>query len=167
MRRRLLCTYERAEQEPDAAQRQALMTFIVVGAGPTGVELAGAIAEMARHTLKDDFRTADPQQTRVILIEALDRVLPPFPPDLSEKARLSLAKLGVTIRTGTKVVEITDTCVAIESQQGGRERLPCHTVMWAAGVKASGLSQILHECTGVELDRPGRVQVAADLSIPN
>ena len=100
------------------------MTFIVVGAGPTGVELAGAIAEMARHTLKDDFRTADPQQTRVILIEALDRVLPPFPPDLSEKARLSLAKLGVTIRTGTKVVEITDTCVVIESQQGGRERLP-------------------------------------------
>jgi NADH dehydrogenase len=167
MRRRLLCAYEQAEQEPDPARRQALMTFIVVGAGPTGVELAGAIAEMARHTLKEDFRTADPQQTRVILIEALDRVLPPFPPDLSEKARQSLAKLGVTVRTGTRVVEITDTCVVIESPQGGRERLPCHTVMWAAGVKASGLSQVLHERTGVALDRAGRVQVAADLSIPN
>ena len=167
LRRRLLCAYEQAEQEPDPAQRQALMTFIVVGGGPTGVELAGTIAEMARHTLKEDFRTADPQQTRVILIETLDRVLPPFPPDLSQKARQSLAKLGVTVRTGTKVVEITDTYVEIESQPGERERIPCHTAMWAAGVKASGLSQVLHECTGVELDRSGRVQVAADLSIPN
>jgi NADH dehydrogenase len=167
MRRRLLCAYEQAEQEPDPARRQALMTFVVVGAGPTGVELAGAIAEMARHTLKEDFRLADPQQTRVILIEALDRVLPPFPPDLSEKARQSLARLGVTVRTGIKVVEITDTCVMIESPQGEWERLPCHTVMWAAGVKASSLSQILHKRTGVELDRAGRVQVAADLSIPN
>jgi NADH dehydrogenase len=167
MRRRLLCAYERAEQEPDAAQRQALMTFIVVGAGPTGVELAGAIAEMARHTLQDDFRTADPRQTRVILIEALARVLPPFPADLSEKARQSLARLGVTVRTGTRVVEITDTWVVIESPQGERERLPCHTVMWAAGVRASGLSQVLHERTGVELDRAGRVRVAPDLSIPN
>ena len=167
IRRRLLCAYEQAEQEPDAAQRQALMTFIVVGAGPTGVELAGAIAEMARHTLKDDFRLADPQQTRVILIEALERVLPSFPTDLSEKARQSLARLGVTVRTGTRVVEITDTCVMIESPQGERERIPCHTAMWAAGVKASGLSQVLHERTGVELDRAGRVQVAPDLSIPN
>jgi NADH dehydrogenase len=167
MRRRLLCAYEQAEQEPDAAQRQALMTFVVVGAGPTGVELAGAIAEMARYTLQDDFRLADPRQTRVILIEALERVLPPFPPDLSEKARQSLARLGVTVRTGTRVVEITDTCVVIEAPQGERERIPCHTVMWAAGVKASGLSQVLHERTGVELDRAGRVWVAPDLSIPN
>jgi NADH dehydrogenase len=167
IRRRLLCAYEQAELEPDPARRQALMAFIVIGAGPTGVELAGAIAEMARHTLKDDFRTADPQQTRVILIEALDRVLPPFPADLSKKARQSLARLGVTVRTETRVVEITDTCVVIESPPGQRERLPCHTVMWAAGVKASGLSQVLHERTGVALDRAGRVRVAADLSIPN
>jgi NADH dehydrogenase len=167
MRRRLLCAYERAEQTPDAAQRQALMTFVVVGAGPTGVELAGAIAEMARHTLKDDFRLADPQHTRVILIEALERVLPPFPPDLSEKARQSLARLGVNVRTSTRVVEITDTCVVIESPQGERECIPCHTAMWAAGVKTSGLSQVLHERTGVELDRAGRVRVAPDLRIPN
>jgi NADH dehydrogenase len=167
LRRRLLCAYEQAEQEIDAARRQALLTFVVIGAGPTGVELAGAIAEMARYTLKDDFRLADPQQTRVILIEALDRVLPPFPPALSEKAHQSLARLGVTVRTGTKVVQITDTHVMVEAPPGARECLPCRTAVWAAGVKASGLSQVLHERTGVELDRAGRVRVAADLSIPN
>jgi NADH dehydrogenase len=167
LRRRLLCAYERAEQEADAGRRQALLTFVVIGAGPTGVEMAGAIAEMARHTLKDDFRLADPQHTRVILIEALDRVLPPFPAALSEKARQSLARLGVTVRTGTKVVEITDTHVVVEASPGAQERLPCRTAMWAAGVKASGLSQVLHERTGVALDRAGRVQVAPDLSIPD
>ena len=103
IRRRLLSAYEQAEQEPDPARRQALMTFVIVGGGPTGVELAGAIAEMARHTLKDDFRIANPRQTRVILIELLDRVLPPFPPDLSEQARQSLTKLGVTVRTVPKL----------------------------------------------------------------
>ena len=167
IRRRLLSAYEQAEQEPDPARRQALMTFVIVGGGPTGVELAGAIAEMARHTLKDDFRIANPRQTRVILIELLDRVLPPFPPDLSGKARQSLTKLGVTVRTGTKVVEITDTEVVVESQDGRQEHIPCYATMWAAGVKASGLSRVLHECTGVELDRAGRVHVAPDLSIPN
>jgi NADH:quinone reductase (non-electrogenic) len=167
MRQRLLSAYEQAEQEPDAARRQALMTFVIVGGGPTGVELAGAIAEMARHTLKDDFRIANPRQSRVMLIEASDRVLSSFPPDLSEKARQSLTKLGVTVSTGTKVVEITDTEVMVELQDGRQEHIPCYVTMWAAGVKASGLSQVLHECTGVALDRAGRVHVAPDLSLPN
>lgn len=167
IRRRILSAYEQAEQEPDPAQRQALMTFVIVGAGPTGVELAGAIAEMARHTLPEDFRVATPQHTRVILIEALDRVLPPFPPDLSEKARQLLEHLGVTVRTGTKMVAITDAYVVVETPGGVQEHIPCHVAMWAAGVKASGLNQVLHACTGVELDRSGRVKVAPDLSIPN
>lgn len=167
IRRRVLLAYEQAEQEPDVAKRQALMTFVIVGAGPTGVELAGAIAEMARHTLPEDFRVANPQHTRVILIEALDRVLPPFAPDLSQKARQLLEHLGVTVRTGTKVVALMDTYVEVETPQGVQERIPCHVTMWAAGVKASGLSQMLHACTGVELDRAGRVKVSPDLSVPN
>jgi NADH dehydrogenase len=167
IRRRLLCAYEQAEQEPDAARRQALMTFVIVGGGPTGVELAGAIAEMARHTLKDDFRIANPRQSRVLLIEASDRILSSFPPDLSEKASQTLTRLGVTVRTSTKVVEIIDTEVMVEAQDGRREHIPCAVTMWAAGVKASGLSRVLHECAGVELDRAGRVHVAPDLSLPN
>jgi NADH:quinone reductase (non-electrogenic) len=131
------------------------------------VELAGAIAELARHTLKEDFRVANPRQTRVILIELGERVLSSFPADLSEQARRSLVKLGVTVRTGTKVVGITDTEVLVESPEGTQEHIPCAAAMWAAGVKASGLSRVLHACTGVALDRAGRVHVAPDLSIPN
>jgi NADH dehydrogenase len=167
IRQRILLAYEQAEQEPEAEKRQALMTFVIVGGGPTGVELAGAIAEMARHTLPEDFRVAQPHQSRVLLIEASDRILGPFPPHLSAKAHQSLARLGVTVRTSTKVVEITDTCVVVEAPEGGQERIPCQVAMWAAGVKASALSRILHERTGVALDRAGRVQVAPDLSIPN
>jgi len=167
IRQRLLCAYEQAEQEPDAARRQALMTFVIVGGGPTGVELAGAIAEMARHTLKDDFRVANPRQSRVMLIELADRVLASFPPDLSEKASQSLTRLGVIVRTGAKVVGITDTEVIVTSQDGSQEHIPCSVTMWAAGVRASGLSRVLHEYTGIELDRAGRVHVAPDLSLPN
>lgn len=167
LRRRILSAYEHAEQEPNAEKRQALMTFVIVGGGPTGVELAGAIAEMARHTLPEDFRVAQPQQSRVLLMEASDRILGPFPPHLSAKAHQALARLGVTVRTGTKVVEITATCVVVETPEGVQECIPCHVAMWAAGVTASALSRVLHERTGVALDRAGRVQVAADLSIPN
>ena len=167
IRQRLLSAYEQAEQEPDPAQRQALLTFIIVGAGPTGVELAGAIAEMARHTLTEDFRVANPRQSRVMLIELSDRVLSSFPPDLSEKAHQSLTKLGVTVRTSAQVVEITGTDVIVEAKDGRQEHIPCYTTMWAAGVNASGLSRVLHECTGIALDRAGRVCVAPDLSIPN
>jgi len=167
IRRRVLSAYEKAEQESDPTEREALMTFVIVGAGPTGVELAGAIAEMANRTFKEDFRLINPNQTRVILIEMMDRVLPPFPPDLSEKARQALEKLGVTVLTNTKVLNITDTDVTVESAEGAKEQIPCRTTMWAAGVKASGLAKTLHERTGVELDRAGRVKVAPDLSLPN
>jgi NADH:ubiquinone reductase (H+-translocating) len=167
IRRRVLSAYEKAEQESDPTEREALMTFVIVGAGPTGVELAGAIAEMANRTFKEDFRLINPNQTRVILIEMMDRVLPPFPPDLSEKARQALEKLGVTVLTNTKVLNITDMDVTVESAEGAKEQIPCRTTMWAAGVKASGLGKTLHERTGVELDRAGRVKVAPDLSLPN
>jgi NADH dehydrogenase len=143
------------------------MTFVIIGAGPTGVELAGAIAEMANRTLREDFRAVNPNQTQVILIEMMDRVLPPFTPDLSEKARRSLEDLGVTVRTNTKVLDITATHVLVQAQDGAEECIPCSAVMWAAGVKAAGLSKALHNRTGVELDRGGRVKVAPDLSIPN
>jgi NADH dehydrogenase len=167
IRRRILTAYEEAEQESDPERRQALMTFVVIGAGPTGVELAGAIAEMANRTLNEDFRAVNPHQTQVILIEMMDRVLPPFTPDLSEKARQSLEKLGVTVRTKTKVLDIAADHVTVQSEGGNEERIPCAAVMWAAGVRAAGLSKVIHERTGVELDRGGRIKVAPDLSIPN
>ena len=167
IRRQILDAYEQAEQENDPARQQALMTFVVVGAGPTGVELAGAIAEMARHTLKEDFRFANPNQTRVILVEMLDRVLPPFPIELSRKALQSLEELGVTVRTNTKVLHIAKDHVIVETKDQGKETIHCAATMWAAGVKASGLTKVLQERTGVQLDRAGRVHVAPDLSIPN
>jgi NADH dehydrogenase len=167
IRRQILDAYEQAEQESDPVRQQALMTFVVVGAGPTGVELAGAIAEMARHTLKEDFRIANPNQTRVILVEMLDRVLPPFPVDLSLKAYQSLEELGVTVRTNTKVLHIAKDHVVVESNDQVKETIHCAATMWAAGVKASGLTKVLQERTGVQLDRASRVHVAPDLSIPN
>ncbi|MBX2997592.1 MAG: NAD(P)/FAD-dependent oxidoreductase [Caldilineaceae bacterium] len=167
IRRRILMAYEEAEQEQDPERQQALMTFVIIGAGPTGVELAGAIAEMANRTFKEDFRVTNPNRTRVILIEMLDRVLPPFPPDLSEKARRSLEDLGVTVRTKTRVLDITATHVLVQTEDGAEERIPCSAVMWAAGVKAAGLSKVIHERTGVELDRGGRIKVMPDLSIPH
>ncbi|MEZ4836785.1 MAG: FAD-dependent oxidoreductase [Caldilineaceae bacterium] len=118
IRKRILAAYEAAELEADSETRQALMTFAVVGGGPTGVELAGAIAEMARHTLKEDFRVADPHQTRVLLIEMADRILPPFPPALSQKAQQSLEELGVTVCTDTKVSKIAADHVVVERKDG-------------------------------------------------
>ncbi|MBI1295180.1 NAD(P)-binding protein [bacterium] len=167
IRRQILDAYEQAEQESDPVRQAALMTFVVVGAGPTGVELAGAIAEMARHTLTEDFRIANPNQTRVILVEMLDRVLPPFPVELSHKAQQSLAELGVTVRTNTKVLHIAEDHVVVESKDQEKETIHCAATMWAAGVKTSGLTKVLQERTGVQLDRAGRVHVAPDLSIPN
>ncbi len=165
IRRRILAAYERAEQETDPALTAALLTFVIVGAGPTGVELAGSIAEMARHTLKDDFRRIDPAQTQVLLIEAADRVLPAFAPDLSAKARRSLEKLGVTVFTGATVQDIAADHVRV-ARDGAIERIAAHTVMWAAGVKASPLGELLHRRTGASIDRGGRVHVTADLSAP-
>ncbi len=157
IRRRILLAYEAAERETDPAARRAYLTFAVVGAGPTGVELAGALAELGKYTLARDFRHVDPTQVEVVLVEAAPRVLPPYPDELSEKARAHLQKLGVTVRTGERVTDIDDGGLTI-----GDERIAARTVLWAAGVQASPLATSL----GAPLDRAGRVEVSADLTIP-
>jgi NADH dehydrogenase len=166
IRRRLLLAYERAELEPDPAVRQAWMTFIVVGGGPTGVELAGAIGELARNTLSQNFRTINPADSRILLVETEGRILGGFPPELAAKAEQSLAALGVTVRTNSRVVEITEDAVTLQ-HSAGTERIPCYTTLWAAGVRASSLGQVLQTATGVELDRRGRVKILPDLTLPN
>jgi NADH dehydrogenase len=165
MRRRILAAFENAEREQDPGQRRAWLTFVVVGGGPTGVELAGAVGELAHHTLKNDFRSIDPRAARVVLVEGTERVLPPFPPPLSAKATDALARLGVTVHTGALVTDIRADGVTI--QHGGRtETIPTRTVLWAAGVVASPLGKVLAAATGAALDRVGRVKVQADLTLP-
>jgi NADH dehydrogenase len=166
MRGRILSAFETAELEPDAERRRALLTFVVVGAGPTGVEMAGQIAELSRDTLRGDFRAIDPREGRVLLVETADRVLTAFPPSLSRKATRSLERLGVTPLVEHTVVEIEREAVTIEASGGARERVPARTVIWAAGVEASGLAQQLAALTGAELDRAGRVTVEPDLTLP-
>jgi NADH dehydrogenase len=157
IRARILTAYERAEAETDPAKRAAWLTFVVIGAGATGVELAGTLAEIARHTLKGEFRRFDPRKARVVLVEGSDRVLPPYPSDLSEKARAQLERLGVTVWLGKRVTSVDGEGVSM-----GAERLEAKTVLWAAGVASSPLGRFL----GAELDRAGRVKVAPDLSVP-
>ncbi len=157
MRRRILTAFERAEREPDAFARQAWLTFAIVGGGPTGVELAGTLAEIARHTLQREFRNVDPQQSRVLLLEAGPRVLASFPASLSAKALAQLHKLGVEVRTSAPVTQIDADSITVAD-----ERIATHTVLWAAGVAASALGQSLN----APLDRVGRVVVAPDLSVP-
>lgn len=157
IRRRILTAFERAEAEDDAAARAAWLTFAIVGGGPTGVELAGTLAEIARHTLHGEFRRADPRRARVLLLEAGPRVLSSFPEALSDKARRQLETLGVEVRTGVPVKAIDDRGVQL-----GEERIDARTVLWAAGVAASPLARDL----GVPLDRAGRVIVQPDLTVP-
>lgn len=157
IRRRILHAFERAEAEDDPARRAAWLTFAIVGGGPTGVELAGTLAEIARHTLRGEFRRADPRSARVLLIEAGPRVLSSFPQTLSDKAQAQLARLGVEVRTGVPV-----TAIDAEGVTLGEERIAARTTLWAAGVAASPLARDL----GVPLDRAGRVPVQADLRVP-
>jgi NADH dehydrogenase len=157
IRRRILSAFERAEAEADPDARRAWLTFAIVGGGPTGVELAGTLAEIARHTLEREFRRIDPREARVLLLEAGPRVLASFPESLSAKARRQLGKLGVEIRTGMPVAAIDGEGVTL-----GAERIVARTVLWAAGVAASPLARSL----GVELDRQGRVPVLPDLRAP-
>ena len=156
LRRHLLLAFERAEAETDPGKRAAWLSFAIVGGGPTGVELAGTLAEIARHTLKNEFRRIDPSQARVRLVEAGPRVLASFPDTLSEKARRQLERLGVEVVTGTPVSDITD-----EGYRLGETFIPAKTVVWAAGVAASPLARTL----GVSLDRAGRVPVQPDLTV--
>ncbi|HIK56127.1 MAG TPA: NAD(P)/FAD-dependent oxidoreductase [Synechococcales cyanobacterium M55_K2018_004] len=166
MRRRIFSAFEAAEKETDPEKRKAWLTFVIVGGGPTGVELAGAIAELAFHTLKNDFRHVNTAEARILLLEGLDRVLPPYAPELSAEAQGALTKLGVTVCTSTLVTNIEDDIVT--TKQGDRiEHIPAKTVLWAAGVKASSMGKVLAERTGASLDRVGRVIVEPDLSLPN
>ncbi|PMB46585.1 FAD-dependent oxidoreductase [Fischerella thermalis CCMEE 5330] len=164
MRHRIFMAFEAAEKETDPQLRRAWLTFVIVGGGPTGVELAGAIAELAYHTMKEDFRNIDTTEAQVILLEGLDRILPPFAPELSVQAETSLQKLGVTVQTKTLVTNIENDFVTIK--QGEKiSQIAAKTVLWAAGVKASPLGQALAQRTGIECDRAGRVIVEPDLSI--
>jgi NADH dehydrogenase len=144
-RSRLLSAFEAAESEPNAAARDAWLTFVVVGAGPTGVEMAGQIAELARDTLRRDFRAIDTRGARILLVEAADRVLTSFPRSLSAKAERSLERLGVTVLTSRTVTEIDGAGVTLEDTEGGTERIASRAVVWAAGVMASGLAGRLAE----------------------
>jgi NADH:ubiquinone reductase (H+-translocating) len=164
MRRRIFMAFEAAEKETDVEKRRGWLTFVIVGGGPTGVELAGAIAELAYSTLKKDFRNIDTAEAKIVLVEGMDRVLPPYHPELSANAEASLVKLGVKVQTKALVTNIADNVVTIK-QGDNIEHLEARTILWAAGVKASAMGKVLAEHTGVELDRVGRVMVESDLSI--
>jgi NADH:quinone reductase (non-electrogenic) len=165
-RARLLTAFEDAETEPDRERRRALLSFVVVGAGPTGVEMAGQIAELARGTLRDEFRSIDSRQARVVLIETFDRVLTTFPPSLSRKAARSLESLGVTLLLERTVVDIDEESVTVAASDGATERIPARNAIWAAGVEASSLASQLGELSGADVDRAGRVTIEPDLTLP-
>ncbi len=157
IRRRVFLAFEAAERSTDPDERRAFMTFVIIGAGPTGVELAGALSEIARQSLRGEFRSIDPAQTRIVLVEGEPRVLPSYPEKLSRAAERRLVKLGIELRLGQRVTDID-----LAGVEMGGERLAARTVLWAAGVAASPLGRSL----GVPLDRAGRVVVQPDLSIP-
>jgi NADH dehydrogenase len=165
IRRRVLLAFESAERENDPARRSAWLTFVVVGGGTTGVELAGAIAELARQTLRSEFRAIDTRDARVILVEQRERVLPEYPEALSEVARDQLEELGVVVRTGTAVLDIGTTQVMLRAAATD-ERLDARTVLWAAGVRASTFARRVAATLGATTDRRGRIVVEPDLSVP-
>ena len=164
IRRRIFLAFEAAERESDPDKLEELLTFAIVGGGPTGVELAGALGEIAHDTLKHDFRSIDPSRTRILLIEAGERILPSYPAELSAWASTALNNLGVTVKVETFVSDIHPEAVMVKDGKG-LSRLPCRTVIWAAGVQASRLGQVIASSTGAKVDRAGRVEVEPDLTI--
>jgi NADH dehydrogenase len=164
IRTRLLLAFERAEKDLDPEVRRANLTFVVVGGGPTGVELAGAIAEISHDTLKKDFRSINPADANIFLIEGAERVLPAYPPKLSRAAEQALIKLGVHPRTGAMVTGIDEHGVTVR-EQNAVKKIPARTVLWAAGVQASPIGKLLSDRLGLTLDQAGRVPVEPDLSI--
>lgn len=166
IRRRLLFAFEAAEKATDPAERAAWLTFVVIGAGPTGVEMAGTMAEIARHTLPGEFRHIDPAQATILLLEGSPRVLQAMPESLSASAQRQLEKLGVEVRVGARVTAIDEEGLEVQPPEGAAYRIPARCVVWAAGVAASPLGRQLAEATGATVDRAGRVVVAADLSLP-
>ncbi len=165
IRQRILSAFEKAERCTEPEDCRALITFLIVGGGPTGVELAGTIGEMAHTTLRGNFRSIDPAKAQIILLEGTDRILGAFPPRLSAKAVKSLNRLGVTVRTGTVVTDVQADRVTIRSGDH-TETIRAHTVLWAAGVEASPLAKALAQATGAEVDRAGRIMVQPDLTLP-
>jgi NADH dehydrogenase len=169
VRRRILIAFEAAEREADPGRRREWMTFVLVGGGPTGVELAGSLGEIARDTLKRDFRAIDPADARIILVEAMDRVLPTFPPGRSASARKQLERLGVTVRLGTTVTYIDEESVRVRpsaERDAPEEEIPTRTVLWGAGVIASSFARKVADAAGATTDRNGRVLVEPDLTVP-
>src|SRR4051812_6078990 len=165
IRHKILYAFEIAERIPDPKMRHAWLTFVIVGAGPTGVELAGAIAEIAHHTLKHDFRSIKPSEAKILLIDGAPRVLPPFPEDLSAKATSKLAALDVEVRTGVMVKDIDREGLLIAGSTGP-ERIDARTVIWAGGVTVPPLARKVAAATGAETDKMGRIKVRPDLAIP-
>ena len=170
MRSRIFHAFEAAEQETDPEKQKTWQTFIIVGGGPTGVELAGSLAELACSTLVNDFRNITPSNSRIILVEGADRILPPYPPDLSAKAQATLERLGIEVQTSTMIIGIHEDHVTLRHQTPSAEiptesTLDAKTILWGAGMTSSPLGKLLAEKTGAELDRAGRVMVNPDFSV--
>ncbi len=167
LRGHILHMFEEAELQPHRLLGEpGRLTFAIVGAGPTGVEMAGAISELARDTLKRDFRSIDPASARVVLIEAAGQVLPPYPASLGRKAQRELEAHGVEVRLNTRVTDVDAAGLTLQTPEGGSERIAARTVIWAAGVRAAGLAERLARAAGIEPDRGGRIPVESDLRIP-
>jgi NADH dehydrogenase len=166
LRGRIFGAFELAELATDPAERDRLLTFVVVGAGPTGVEMAGQIAELAHRTLRRDFRTIDPTQARVILLDAAPQVLPPFGEKLGERARRHLNEIGVEVQLGAMVTDLDANGLEVKDRDGQVRRISAATKVWAAGVQASPLGRLLAEQSGAEIDRAGRINVQPDLTLP-
>ncbi len=165
MRRRIFIAFESAEKETDPKKRQAWLTFAIVGGGPAGVELAGALAELAHGTLKDDFRNINTKEAKIILVQSSERILPSYSPSLSAKAKASLEELGVTVMNGTRVINMDNQTITVRC--GAEvESIRAKTVLWTAGMKASPMAQILAETTGASLDKTGRVIVNPEFNVP-
>jgi NADH:ubiquinone reductase (H+-translocating) len=164
MRRRILLAFETAEREPDPEKLRAWMTFVIVGGGPTGAELAGALGEIANDTLRHDFRQINPSEARIILVEGTDRVLPAYPPQLSAAASKMIERLGVTVRTGAMVTDVRKDSVTV--REGDKtETIPTRTILWAAGVLGSPLGRMVAAECGAQCDKAGRVVVEPDLTV--
>jgi NADH dehydrogenase len=166
IRHKILYAFEAAERVTNPDLRQAWMTFVIVGGGSTGVELAGALGEIAGETLRHEFRSIDPKTARILILDGGPRLLPTYPEDLSKHAEASLLRLGARVRTGVMVTEVDGSGVTFRNESGGSERLATRTVLWAGGVQPGGFGRILAARTGVPTDRSGRIKVRPDLTVP-
>ena len=166
IRHKILFAFEAAERISDPAEHRTWLTFVIVGAGPTGVELAGALGEIANHTLKHDFRSIRPEDARIIVVDGGSRVLSTYPADLSVKAEKQLIKLGARVRTGLMVTKVDENGVTVKSKSGVEEHIATHTAIWAAGVAVSDFGRQLAKRTGAETQKSGQIKVAGNLTIP-